>query len=54
MTEAKTLSIQEFQAESPLDIAIRYANDKNHTFDDEMKDLFNEVIKIINEEARNN
>ena len=54
MTEAKTLSIQEFQAESPLDIAMRYANDKNHTFDDEMKDLFNEVIKIINEEARNN
>ena len=52
-SESKTLSIQEFQAESPLDIAMRYANDINRTFDDEMKDLFNEVIRIINEETRN-
>ena len=52
-TEAKALSIQEFQAESPLDIAIHYANDKNRAFDDEIKDLFNEVIRIINEETRN-
>ncbi|MBQ2047236.1 MAG: exonuclease SbcCD subunit D [Muribaculaceae bacterium] len=52
-TEAKALSIQEFQAESPLDIAMHYANDKNRAFDDEIKDLFNEVIRVINEEARN-
>lgn len=53
-SDAKILSVQEFQAESPLDIAMRYANDKGYTFDDDIKELFNEVIKIINEETRNN
>ena len=53
-SDAKILSVQEFQAESPLDIAMRYANDKCCTFDDDIKELFNEVIKIINEETRNN
>lgn len=53
-SDAKILSVQEFQAESPLDIAMRYANDKGCTFDDDIKELFNEVIKIINEETRNN
>lgn len=53
-SDAKILSVQEFQAESPLDIAMRYANDKGCTFDDDIKELFNEVIKIINEETRKN
>lgn len=48
------MSVQEFQAEQPIDIACRYAEYNNITFDDNLKTLFNEVLDIVNEEQRNN
>lgn len=53
VSETKTLSVQEFQAESPIEIARRYAEDSGVNFDEDMEQLFNEVIKILNEESRN-
>ena len=52
-SETKILTVQEFQEENPIDIAKRYAEYENKTFDDEMKELFNEVLEILNEELRN-
>lgn len=52
-SETKILTVQEFQEENPIDIAKRYAEYENKTFDDEMKELFKEVLEILNEELRN-
>ncbi|MBR5331902.1 MAG: exonuclease SbcCD subunit D [Muribaculaceae bacterium] len=52
--EVKTLTIQEFQEVNPIDIARRYAEDRGIDFDDELKDLFEETIKILTEETRSN
>lgn len=49
-TDAKVMTVQEFQEEDPIDIARRYADDKGIDFDDEMVALFKETIKILNEE----
>ena len=51
--ESRTLTIQEFQSERPVDIARRYAEDMNMTFDEEMEQLFNETIRIMNDESDN-
>ena len=45
--EARMLSVQEFQAEAPIDIARRYANDVGIDFDSEMQVLFQEVMKEV-------
>jgi exonuclease SbcD len=50
--EAKVLSVQEFQAEKPIDIARRYAEDMGIDFDDEMRGLFNETMEKLKEEER--
>lgn len=52
-TEAKVLTVQEFQEEEPIDIARRYAEDLGVTFDDEMAELFNEALRMVNEDLRN-
>ena len=45
--EAKTLSVQEFQAEAPINIAMRYAEDTGFDFDSEMQAMFMEVMKEV-------
>ena len=51
--EERILTVQEFQAENPLNIAQQYAEDCGITFDEEMKSLFNDVIKMIENDERN-
>lgn len=46
----KILSVQEFQAEEPIDIARRYAEDMGIDFDDEMKALFDEAVREMKNE----
>ncbi len=51
--EAKILSVQEFQAEAPIDIARRYAGDIGIDFDGDMEEMFNEMMAIVTEDSRN-
>lgn len=46
-TDVKTITVQEFQSESPIQIARRYADDIGIKFDDEMQQLFNETLKLL-------
>lgn len=46
-TDVKTITVQEFQSESPIQIARRYADDIGIEFDDEMQQLFNETLRLI-------
>ena len=52
-TEARILSVQEFQAEKPIEIARRYAEDTGITFDDEMTKMFNEALDMVDNDSRN-
>lgn len=52
-TEAKVLTVQEFQAEKPIEIAKQYANYEGISFDEEMTDMFNEIVNLVNDDARN-
>lgn len=52
-TEAKVLTVQEFQMEEPIDIAKRYAEDIGVTFDEEMAVLFDETLRMIMDDSRN-
>jgi len=52
-TEAKVLTVQEFQAEEPIEIAKQYANYEGICFDEEMTDMFNEIVNLVNDDARN-
>ena len=47
------MTIQEFRSEDPLQIAKRYAADSQKPFDEDMEELFSEVLQIINSEERN-
>ena len=51
--EAKVLTVQEFQSEAPIDIAKRYAEDIGKMFDEEMTELFNEILEMITADSRN-
>lgn len=51
--EAKVLTVQEFQSEEPIEIAKRFAEDTGITFDEEMTALFNETMKMIIADSRN-
>lgn len=48
--ETKMLSVQEFQAEEPIDIARRYAEDMGIEFDSEMQDMFKETLEQLKTE----
>ena len=50
--EATGMTIQEFKAEDPLQIAKRYAADSNKLFDEDMEILFKEVLQLIDEKNR--
>mgnify|MGYP002624809925 CR=1 FL=1 len=52
-TESKVLTIQEFQSEKPIEIAKQYAEYEGISFDEEMADMFNEVLNMVNDDARN-
>lgn len=47
------MTVQEFQAEAPIDIAARYAADRGLDFDDDLRELFREVVELVNNEERN-
>lgn len=51
-SDAKILTVQEFQSEDPIDIARRYAQDTGCEFTDEMKQLFNEARKEVDFDTR--
>lgn len=48
--EAKMLSVQEFQAEEPIDIARRFAGDMGIDFDSEMQEMFSTAVQLVNSE----
>ena len=52
-TRATALTVEELQQISPLDLVKRYANDKNVTFDNNMEDMFNEVLAALQQQERN-
>lgn len=43
----KTMTVQEFQSESPLDIARRYAEDSGMEFDEDLTEMFEEICKQL-------
>ena len=45
--QQKTMTVQEFQAESPLNIARRYAEDSGIEFDKELTEMFKEITEKI-------
>ncbi len=52
-TDAKAMTVQEFQTEDPITIATRFAEDRGISFDDEMQDMFREIVKMVETEERN-
>ena len=52
-SEAKVLTVQEFQAEQPIEIAKQYAAYEGINFDEEMTEMFNEVLNKLADDARN-
>ena len=52
-TEARTLTVQEFQSEEPAEIVKRYFEDSGIGFDDELEEIFKEALVLIRDDARN-
>ena len=52
-TEAKVLTVQEFQAEQPIEIAKQYATYIGINFEDEMTEMFNEVMAMVANDEHN-
>ncbi len=44
--EQKAMTVQEFQSESPIDIARRFAEDSGIEFDEDMTDMFKEIRPV--------
>lgn len=49
-TEGCVLTIEEFKETNPIDIAIQYAKNQSKTLDDELTDMFNEVVRMVRNE----
>ena len=49
-SEAKVLTVQEFQSEEPIEIARRYAEYAGISFDEEMTAMFNETLREVKNE----
>ena len=47
--QQQVFSVAEFQAQAPIDIARRYAEDKGFPFDDDMQAMFREAQRRVNE-----
>lgn len=43
-TDAKVLTVQEFQEEDPIEIAKRYAEYEGISFDEEMQTMFSQLM----------
>ena len=52
-SDVDVLTVQEFQAAKPIEIAKQYAAYEGIDFDEEMTDMFNEVQNMVADEARN-
>jgi exonuclease SbcD len=52
-SETKVLTVQEFQEEEPIEIAKRYAEYVGISFDEDMTEMFNEVMEIVADDSRN-
>ena len=50
--KSRMLTVQELKNIPPLELVKRYASDKKHPFDEEMEEMFKEVIAIIRQEER--
>jgi exonuclease SbcD len=48
----RPMTIQEFQAEPPIEIARRYAEDTGIVFDEELQEMFRQVEQMVEEENR--
>ena len=51
--KVRTMTVQEFQEEEPIEIAKRYAEHEGINFDDEMQEVFNEAMRLVEEDLRN-
>ena len=51
--KVRTMTVQEFQEEEPIEIAKRYAEHEGINFDDEMQEGFNEAMRLVEEDLRN-
>lgn len=51
LAATKTFTVQEFQEQSPIDIARLYAEDMGVAFDEEMTEMFHEALRQSNETA---
>lgn len=52
-SEVKLLTVQEFQAEKPIEIAKQYAAYTGINFNEEMAEMFNEVQNLVINDSRN-
>ena len=53
-SETQILTVQEFQSEEPIEIARSYAEYTGISFDEDMTAMFNEVMEMVANDARNN
>ena len=51
-SDAKTLTVQEFQSEEPIEIVKKYFEDSGFGFDDELEGIFKEVLAMVQEDDR--
>lgn len=47
-TDNRQLNVDEFRQEKPIDILARYLHDKNIVFDNDMHEVFDEVLRNLN------
>ena len=52
-SEAKVLTVQEFQSENPVEIAKRYAEYSGICFDEELESMFKEAMAMVADDSRN-
>lgn len=52
-SEAKVLTVQEFQSENPVEIAKRYAEYSGISFDEELESMFKEAMAMVADDSRN-
>ncbi len=50
--DVRTMTIQEFQEQQPIDIARHYAEYNGITFDDELQEMFRQVEELVNADNR--
>lgn len=51
-TDAKAMSVQEFQSEEPIEIVKKYFEDSGFSFDEELEGIFKEALAMVQEDDR--